>query len=97
MSQQPNLCSQRHALAMNETNVILKIFTRSAAILMLCLAASNSEHSTPEEDGNSLKESTMTGGLRNVTSDERLREMGLFNLKRHRHREGLSIEPCKRQ
>lgn len=56
MTQQLNLSSQHHALAMNETDVILKIFTRSAAILMLCPAASNSEHLTPEEVGKSLND-----------------------------------------
>jgi len=39
----------------------------------------------------------MTGGLRNVTQGERLRELGLFNLERHRHREGLSLELCDGQ
>lgn len=33
----------------------------------------------------------MTDGPRTVTQGERLRELGLFNLERHRHREGLSL------
>lgn len=37
VTRQPNLSSQRHALAINETDIILKISTRSAAIRPLSL------------------------------------------------------------
>lgn len=63
VTQQPNLSSQRHALTMNERDVILKIFMRSAAILTL---------SQKKLGRVQRKAQKMIGGLRNVTNGERL-------------------------